>query len=211
MNHKELKIYIFFIAVLNLGIFTGTVPSYLLFDTEKIFSGQLWRIFTHAFVHVSWYHLLLDGVAFIMLYSQLQAKSLAKRSFYLGSAAFGSMAAVAFALPHMEAAGYCGLSGIDHGLMVICGMEMLTSADTDRTEKTAGAVSVTLVIAKSLFEAITGHMFLEFLHFNMMGSPVAVSHIGGAAGGLIAALAAMKTKKQDNKPVLKTSISPLAS
>lgn len=186
MKQKEIKFYIFILAVFNLGIFTGTVPDLLLFHPEKIMTGQLWRIFTHPFVHVSWYHLLLDGVAFIMLYSQLTAKSIAERTAYLAAASIGSMSAVALALPYVESIGYCGLSGIDHGLMTVCALEMLTSRRSDKTTRIAGAVSLFLVLAKSIYEAAAGHMFLQFLHFNMMGSPVAVSHLGGAAGGLIA-------------------------
>ncbi|MBW8015556.1 MAG: rhombosortase [Planctomycetes bacterium] len=186
MKHKELKIYIVFIAVFNLGIFAGTVPDFLLFYPEKIMAGQFWRLITHAFVHVSWYHLLLDGAAFLMLYCQLASKSLAVRTFYVAAASIGSMLAAAVVLPYVDSVGYCGLSGIDHGLMTICALEMLTAKGSGKTVKIAGAVSLFLVAAKSIYEAAAGHMFLELLHFNMMGSPVAVSHIGGAAGGLIA-------------------------
>ena len=186
MKHKEIKIYIFLIVAFNIGIFTGTVSDAMLFHPEKIMGGQVWRLITHAFVHVSWYHLLLDAAAFLMLYSQLTAKSLAVRTSYVAAASIGSMLSVALALPYVESIGYCGLSGIDHGLMTICALEMLTAKDSDKTMKIAGTISLILVIAKSIYEAATGHMFLEFLHFNMMGSPVAVSHIGGVAGGLIA-------------------------
>lgn len=186
MKHKEIKIYIFLLVAFNVGVFTGTVSDAMLFYPEKIMQGQFYRIFTHIFVHVSWYHLLLDGAAFLMLYSQLTAKSLAIRTSYVAAAAIGSISAVALALPYVESIGYCGLSGVDHGLMTICALEMLTAKDSDRTMKIAGIVSLSLVAVKSIYEAATGHMFLEFLHFNMMGSPVAVSHIGGVAGGLIA-------------------------
>ncbi len=186
MKHKELKIYIFLLIAFNVGIFTGTVSDSMLFHPEKIMQGQVWRLVTHCFVHVSWYHLLLDGAAFIMLYSQITAKSLAVRTFYVAAASIGSVSAVAIALPYVESVGYCGLSGIDHGLMTICALEMLVAADSDRTMKIAGVVSLCLVAVKSIYEAATGQMFLQFLHFNMMGSPVAVSHIGGVAGGLVA-------------------------
>jgi len=186
MKRKELIIYIGLLVVFNLGVLSGTVSDWLLFHPERILQGEVWRVFTHAFVHVSWYHLLLDGVAFLMLYSQLTAKSAAVRVWYFAAAAVGSMAAVAIALPYVESIGYCGLSGVDHGLMVVCGLEMLVGRDSDRAMKIAGVVSILLVAVKSVYEAVTGHMFLEFLHFGMMGSPVAVSHIGGVAGGLIA-------------------------
>jgi rhomboid family GlyGly-CTERM serine protease len=186
MKHKEIKIYIFLLVAFNIGVFTGTVSDSMLFHPEKIMQGQVWRLVSHCFVHVSWYHLLLDGAAFLMLYSQLTAKSLAVRTFYVVAASIGSIAAVALALPYVESIGYCGLSGIDHGLMTICALEMLFDRDSDRTMKIAGGVSLLLVAVKSIYEAATGRMFLEILHFGMMGSPVAVSHIGGVLGGLIA-------------------------
>lgn len=186
MKHKEIKIYIFLLVAFNIGVFTGTVSDSMLFHPEKIMQGQVYRLVTHCFVHVSWYHLLLDAAAFIMLYSQLTAKSLAVRTFYVAAASIGSVSAVALALPYVESIGYCGLSGIDHGLMTILALEMLVDADSDRTMKIAGVVSLCLVAAKSIYEAATGQMFLKILHFGMMGSPVAVSHIGGVAGGVIA-------------------------
>ena len=186
MKHKEIKIYIFFLVAFNLALVTGSVFESMIFLPDKVMQGQVYRIFTHPFVHVSWYHLLLDGAAFLMLYSQLASKSLAVRTSYVAATSIGSMSAVAIALPYVESIGYCGLSGIAHGLMTICALDMLTARDSDKTTKIAGAISLFLVIAKSIYEAAAGHMFLELFHFNMMGSPVAVSHLGGVAGGLIA-------------------------
>jgi hypothetical protein len=45
------------------------------------------------------------------------------------------------------------------------------------------------VLAKAAYEVVTGQMFLQFLHFGLLGAPVAVSHVGGVAGALLVWLA----------------------
>jgi hypothetical protein len=40
-----------------------------------------------------------------------------------------------------------------------------------------------LVAGKSIWEATTGHVFFEWLHFGRLGTPIAVSHLGGVIGG----------------------------
>jgi hypothetical protein len=40
------------------------------------------------------------------------------------------------------------------------------------------------VVLKSGFEAFNGRMLFTFLDFGMVGDPVAVTHAGGALGGL---------------------------
>jgi hypothetical protein len=44
------------------------------------------------------------------------------------------------------------------------------------------------VIAKAAFEAATGNVALSFLHFGLMGIPVAACHAGGVIGGLVLSL-----------------------
>ena len=87
---------------------------------------------------------------------------------------------VAAILPRMAVAGYCGLSGIGHGLMAICAFELI--GDADKTSRRAGMISLGLLTAKCLFEVATGRMFLHFLHPDLLGTPIAISHIGGLLG-----------------------------
>ncbi len=43
-----------------------------IFILSAVKHGQWWRLLTHPFVHVTWYHLLLDAGAFFILYADLK-------------------------------------------------------------------------------------------------------------------------------------------
>lgn len=186
MKRWEIWIYAIMIAVLNLPLLSGAMFGSLIFEASAVADGQFWRIFTHPFVHVSWYHLLLDGAAFFILYTQLNEVSRVKRTVYVTACGLGSMVAAGLATPGLASMGYCGLSGIGHGLMAICGLEMVFGRKSDRSMKRVGMVSLVLVGTKCLVEAVTGKMAFEFMYFGLIGTPVAISHLGGLIGGSLA-------------------------
>ncbi|MCK5173602.1 MAG: rhomboid family intramembrane serine protease, partial [Planctomycetes bacterium] len=133
MKRFEIYIYAAIILALNLPLATGRIFGSMIFLPDNVMGGQLWRIITHPFVHVSWYHLLLDGVAFFILYTQLSEQSRPRRTVYVASCGLTSMIAAWIALPASGALGYCGLSGIGHGLMAVCALEMIAGPSGDRT------------------------------------------------------------------------------
>ncbi len=173
------------IAIFNVPVLFGTVWSSMVFQPEAVRSGEWWRLVTHPFVHLTWYHLLLDGIAFLSLYCSLVERRVFVRLGYVLATAAGSLAASWIASPGTLANGLCGLSGVAHGLMAISAIEMLGS---DKTERRIGWICLVLVVGKGAFEAITGRMFFGFLDFGLLGSPVAVSHAGGIVGGLVVLL-----------------------
>ena len=83
---------------------------------KEILAGQ-WRILTHPFVHVSWYHLLLDGAAFFILYAAFRTAFLRRLAYVVP--ALGSMTA-AMISPRGSGVLPRGLSGLGHGLMAVC-------------------------------------------------------------------------------------------
>jgi rhomboid family GlyGly-CTERM serine protease len=160
------------------GLGSGT---WALFLPAAVEDGQWWRLFTHPFVHVTWYHLLLDAGAFFLLYDGLEEKRMARKLLLLPICAVGGLlAALAFS-PLVDTAGLCGLSGTAHGLMAFSGLEMMRTPGRRGT----GAVFFTLVTAKSLYELATGRVFFDFLHMGLCGAPVAACHFGGVAGGTV--------------------------
>ena len=58
---KGIMGFVLIVAICNLHLLLGRDPTSLIFDTARVADGQCWRIVTHPFVHVSWYHLLLDS------------------------------------------------------------------------------------------------------------------------------------------------------
>jgi len=181
----ELLFFILLILLFNVPVLFGAVWSSMVFQPDAVRSGQWWRLVTHPFIHLTWYHLLLDGTAFLSLYCSLIERQTFVRLAYVAAAAAGSLIASWAGSAAIFTNGLCGLSGVAHGLMAISAVEMLGG---DRTERRIGWISLILVVGKGIFEAITGRMFFGFLDFGLLGSPVAVSHAGGILGGLMAML-----------------------
>ena len=186
MKKLEITIFAVVIIILNIPILAGTYAQSMVLLPEKILVGQWWRILTHPFVHLSWYHLLIDAGAFFLLYAQIEEKRFARRFVYMIGSLVGSMFAAAIAMPALTSVGYCGLSGIAHGLMAVSSIEMIIGAKGDKARRNAGLISFGLLTVKSIYEAVTGNFFLGFLHPDLLGTPVLLSHMGGMLGGCAA-------------------------
>jgi rhomboid family GlyGly-CTERM serine protease len=171
--HFELLTFSVLLAVCNLP----ALRAQLSFSPSAVAAGQWWRVITHPFVHVSWYHLLLDGSAFLLLYQSLRGPRVA----YVTAAGAGSLLASLWFWPAIGTTGLCGLSGIAHGLMAVSALEMIHQG-----ERRVGWTCLALVAGKSIWEAATGQVVFSFLHFGLMGTPVAVCHLGGVVGGAAA-------------------------
>jgi len=152
-----------------------------IFIPSAVKHGQWWRLLTHPFVHVTWYHLLLDAGAFFILYADLKKKSLPLKLFCLTTCAGTSLAAALIFSPLIENLGLCGLSGTAHGLMAFSGLEMIK----DSRGKSIGMVSFMIVLIKSIYELITGAVVFDFMHMGLCGTPVAACHFGGVVGGIL--------------------------
>jgi rhomboid family GlyGly-CTERM serine protease len=187
-GRPELLVFTGLLAIANAPIFFGSSFQSLAFRPDEVYRGEWWRLFTHTFVHVTWYHLVLDGAAFLTLYSTLAESRLGRRLAYVFAAGTGSLLLSWVAAPN-PANGLCGLSGIAHGLMAVSALELIMAGASGSPERRVGWISLGLVMVKAAFEALTGRMFLAFLDFGMLGTPVAVSHAGGIVGALVAVLA----------------------
>lgn len=168
----------------SLPVFRGAVAEPLVFLPARVAEGQWWRLLTHPFAHVSWYHLLLDGAGFLLLYAGLRETRRAGRLVYVLGACGGSVLLPVALSPDLYAVGVCGLSGIAHGLLAVSGAEGLASRDAG--DRRTGALCLGLVLAKSAWELAAGRAFLSALHFGLMGVPVVACHLGGVLGALAA-------------------------
>ena len=179
----ELSALAAIIVLLNLPLLHGACAVDMIFLPGRVAAGEWWRVFTHAFVHVSWYHLVLDATAFLILYQGLDGRSGIERMGYVLACGTGSLLASLWSAPIIQTHGLCGLSGIAHGLMAVSALDQM-KATTDKTLRRAGAATFIIVVAKSIIEAATGRIVFESLHFGALGSPVAVCHAGGVLAGL---------------------------
>jgi len=172
------------LVAFNIPLLHGGFARPFVFLPSAVRDGEWWRLFTHPFVHVSWYHLLLDGGAFFVLYRSLVETKSAKRIAYVLATVTGSLLMCLLLPSAITCRGLCGLSGIAHGLMAISAMEMMTHRGSDTTSFRVGMISFVIVLGKSVIEAITGHAMFDFLYFGMLGSPIAICHLGGVLSGI---------------------------
>lgn len=180
----ELAVIVSILALLNWPLLQGLCNSSLIFLPGPALDGEWWRWLTHPFIHVTWYHLLLDGIAFFMLYRDLKYNPWMKRFAYVAASGAGSLFASLWADPMISMKGLCGLSGVAHGLMAISALDLM-SQKQDKILFRAGFCCFVLVLLKSLIEVLTGKMLFPFLYFDMVGDPVTVTHAGGVIGGLV--------------------------
>ncbi len=178
----DVCLWLAIVAAVNVALFTGNPASWAVFRPEAVLRGEWWRVITHPFAHVSMYHLLLDAGAFFMLYAGIKRSS-GWRVACASACGAGSLLA-AMATPAIATAGFCGLSGIGHGLMAVAGVELTAGGRGGRAYR-AGLVVLALVVLKSAYEALTGHVFFESGHVGDVGTPLVFCHAGGVIGGLL--------------------------
>jgi len=169
------------IGVCNLHILTGLSCSNLIFQYDIAVSGELYRLITHPFVHLSWYHFLLDAGAFALLYTGLEERRKLCKLMIVGICGLFGLVVPLIFTPAIYSQGLCGLSGIAHGLMAFSALEMMEEKESFKT----GVICLAAVSIKSLYEAAAGDVLLSFLQFGLCGIPIAICHAGGVIGGII--------------------------
>jgi len=181
------------LMVCNLHLFHGSYPSMLIFEKGLVAGGEWWRVITHLFVHVSWYHLLLDGGAVAFLWHEIDLDSLIKKFLVAVASTAGSLLAAIWFSPHIEQFGYCGLSGLAHGLMFFLGLVWLSQSFLARRQDNAvlgrlvaGSLFVLLSGGKSIVEVVSGSVIFSQLHLGNLGIPIVHAHLGGVLGGFVA-------------------------
>lgn len=184
-NHlrNELRAFAILLVLCNAPMLIGHSTDAFAFLPRAVAAGEWWRLFTHPFAHVSWYNLLLDGSAFLILYRALENRTRAARIAAVAACALSSLGVAWLACPLVAGIGLRGLSGIAHGLLAITSIEMI--AARGKLDRIFGTLSLAVVIVKSCVEAMTGQVMLGAFHFGMLGTPIAVCHAGGVLGGLI--------------------------
>lgn len=184
-----------FLAILfisNLHLLSNELPQSLIFNSEKVFAGQYWRIITYPFVHVSWYHLVLDGLVSVFLWCEIRALGVMGK---LCLTFFISMTVLVVSLlfsPYIASTGLCGLSGIAHGLAIFAGLSQLGSEtggiSKDKGQNLSAMVLLSVITGKCLYEVWSGQVLFNSLHFGELGQPIVHAHVGGALGGFISYL-----------------------
>jgi len=192
MHTQITTIFTIILVACNTHLVLGAPPANLIFLQSAVHSNEWWRILTHPFVHVTWYHLLLDVSVFMLLWSELKKFGLFWKLIFLLSCATGSLVLSVLFSPIIENAGLCGLSGVTHGLTAILGLNFIKQACRKQHSKPTrkkmlmlGSFILFAIIIKSLYEVTVGVVFFENMHWGQIGTPVVHAHLGGTMGGIV--------------------------
>ena len=188
----DLWIFAGIVLLLNLHLVGFGSPAPFIFHLSEAAKGQWWRLVTHPFAHLTFYHLALDAGAFFLLYAGLSETRIGRRLAFVGIGGLSSLTAALVLAPGFDRLGLCGLSGIAHGLMAVSGLEMICEGK----HRTAGWFSFGLVAAKSAWETAYGQVLFEFMHMGLCGTPLAACHLGGVLGALALFLAFRMADRQ---------------
>ncbi|RYD83487.1 MAG: rhombosortase [Verrucomicrobiaceae bacterium] len=182
----ELWVFTVLLTLLNWPLFCGGNTDLFAFVPEQIRAGQWWRVITHSFVHVSWYHFLLDAMAFLFLYQGLSSGKRWQRLGVVAASIGGSLLAALWISPELLSLyGLRGLSGVAHGLMLFSMLEMLSVKHRDLQTKVIGLLGATAVFAKVLWEMYFDTAFFASFHLGLFGVPVVACHAGGVLGAFL--------------------------
>ena len=204
----EWPILVCLLALFNVHLIAGPGVAPLHFHPEPVLQGEWWRIFTHPFVHVTPYHLLVDAIGFFVVCATLQERRVIRRLLYCAGSALGSLVLALLFAAGIDSVGLCGLSGVAHGLMAVAGLEMISQGGKDRTVVRVGWITLLAVVAKGLYEAATGTVPLAGLHLGSVGTPLAACHLGGVVGGSLVYLSIVKKGTQWQRDQSRTSDNP---
>jgi len=193
MNSKSITpVLLILVVVLNLPLIAGGPSTALLFYPDAVLAGELWRLISHPFVHVSLYHLLLDAGAFFLLwYSRPKPHGVHNDLILFLCCYAGSLGGGLLLQGDLIAGqGFCGLSGIGHALMAYQGVGWAVNRELDGVTRKLGWAMVLMVAGKSVLELSMGGVLFGSLHLGAIGIPVTACHAGGVAGGIAAGLLA---------------------
>jgi rhomboid family GlyGly-CTERM serine protease len=199
-SESGIDAYIFsaLLIAANIHLVTGNFDTSFIFFPSSVKAGEWWRLITYPFVHVTWYHLLLDAGAFFILYRDISDNSFFERMFYLIVSGSFSLAAALISSPVIDTIGLTGLSGIAHGLMAVSALQMLRSKNDFRI----GLILFIIVVAKSIYETAADDVLFSFMHLGLCGLPIAASHMGGVLGGIFAYCAVRMYKRMVKRQIL---------
>lgn len=176
-----------------LYLFEGPAPSTLVYDRAAIEAGEYWRLISGHLVHCDIQHLLLNGLAFLLL-----ALLIEKQSISLVPPLLFGFTSVSFYLWFFEPdiSLYCGLSGVLNTLLVIgLGAYYRSSKNPIFLMTLIGAV------IKIIWETTTQ----ESIFSNTLWQSVPASHGAGFAGGILL-LIIYNLILKNNRPGLITSV-----
>jgi rhomboid family GlyGly-CTERM serine protease len=190
------------LVVTLLAVVVACVPGLaetLQFERTRIEAGQLWRLATGHLTHWNFEHLQWDLLMFMVLGTICELRNSRQMRWCLAIAAASVSALVFVAFPSVVT--YRGLSGIDTALFTMLALSLLKDARRDHNKFLATTTAALLIgfIAKTSYEAVTGHAF--FVNQDAAGFSLLVwDHVVAGAVGICAACVRCHAQARTPRP-----------
>jgi rhomboid family GlyGly-CTERM serine protease len=171
------------------GARTGGLLGLLEWNRSGLARGEVWRVLTGNFVHVSALHLAFDLVPLLLL-GVLYERFFGFRYLWI---VLGCAAAVGVSILWLKGGltSYRGLSGVDHGLLA-AGLVVDLSEAARRKRRGLWVLALSacsLALLKITYECVTGELLIYPGLFGPYARPVPLAHlVGAASGGFLALL-----------------------
>ena len=166
-------------AALVIMLLGDVARESLRYDRLGIAHGQVWRLFSGHFSHLTWSHFALNGVGFVLIWTLVGARY-SNRVWLLIIAITLATIDLGFWFLNPELAWYVGLSGLLHGMLAAGLVARLRSPDAETI------VLAALLTAKLVWEQFAGA--LPGSEATTGGTVIVAAHLYGALGGTLAAL-----------------------
>ncbi len=190
MKYFHLKRNIYFLVitllVLFIGIYTNDLANVLRYDRNLIREGEIWRVVSAHFTHLTWSHLLMNlaGFALVFVFFGNLLNTLNWACFTFFSAILISLVLY---LSNPNLIWYVGLSGVLHGLLVLGGLYDY------KVRRWESIFFLSIIFTKLLWEQIYGALPGSE---DTAGGPVLVdAHFYGALSAVIWFTGLMLLKK----------------
>ena len=181
--------------MLLLGIGHEWVNPWLRYDREAVAAGQVWRLVTCHLVHLNIWHVLMNLTGFLMcgfFFSDL----LTRRLLWLWFGVESLVVGLAFYFIDTHLHWYVGLSGILHGLLILC---LIIGW---RGNPWLHSVVLALIIGRLTWEQTPGYN-VDYLRHVINGRVYVNAHLygsitGAVIGGLVCLQRTRKRKARDD-------------
>jgi rhomboid family GlyGly-CTERM serine protease len=157
---------------------TPVTSEWLRFEPGMIRNGEVWRLLSAHFVHLSWSHYLMNGIALMAIFA-LYAPSPRVLGWWMLASAGAVSLGLLWLNPWLT--WYVGLSGVLHGLLIA------GSLRDSLARNFTGVIMLLAVIIKLIWEQINGPM--PGSEAAAGGKVIVDAHLYGAVGGVVALVA----------------------
>ena len=176
------------IVLTMVGLFVLDEPTRtsLFFDKTSVWKGELWRLVTAHFVHLTTYHLIANTIGLLLIW-QVFREHFNAATLTLVIASLAVLISLQLSTPWTNTSYFFGFSGVLHGLLAY---SLLT---TIRQNKPYCVVLVGL-FAKVSYEQTT--YFDPTTQLSLIDAPVAVDvHLAGVIAAVLLQVIAKSFKR----------------